>query len=109
MKNNDSKDTGDFKAFYWRQFSALFWMLAGMTGALTLRGLVPWLSENVSYASTLLIGGVLGIVVPNLIHFGSAGKAITQKDDPTTNLLVGAGLTLLLFLLVGLILSRVLF
>lgn len=97
-----------FKAFYWRQFSALFWMFAGIAGAMTFREVLPWIKEHISYATMLLIGGVLGILVPNLIHFGQAGKVITRGENAATNLIVGASLTLL-FLLVGLILSRFLF
>lgn len=109
MESKEKKDTGGLKAFYWRQVAAQLWMFAGIAGAMTLREVLPWLKENVSYASMLLIGGVLGTLVPNLVHFGQAGKVITKGENPTTNFLVGTGATLLLFVLVVVVLTAIFF
>ena len=97
MKQQRSPGAG-LKAFYVRQFKSLIWMLLALGLGLTLREIVPWLNQRIDPATMALISGLAGIIGPNMAQFARAGGVITRNENPRTNMLVGAGTTLLALL-----------
>lgn len=98
----------NFKAFYIRQFVSLFWMLGAVTLGLFLREMLPWLQQNVDFPLMLLLSGIIGIMIPNLVQFGRAGKVLTKSENRHLNLLVGAAVTLIILLLANALIGRAL-
>lgn len=93
------REKGPFTKFYIRQFTSLFWMLAAVVIGLSLREYYPWLKQSIELSTMALISGLFGIVIPNIAQFGNAGKVLTKTSNRWINLLVGAGITLILLLL----------
>jgi hypothetical protein len=96
----------NFKAFYFRQFISLIWMLVAVGIGLTLRENILWLKTNVDYPLMALLSGIIGIMIPNFVHFGSAGKVLTKSENPRINLLVGVTVTLLVLLFANALLNQ---
>jgi hypothetical protein len=96
-------EKGSFTKFYIRQFKSLFWMLLAVVIGLSLRESWAWLKAAIDLSTMALISGLVGIVIPNLAQFGSAGKVITKANNNRVNFLVGAGITLLALLVFNLI------
>lgn len=92
-------DGASIKKFYVRQFTSLFWMLLAVAVGLTIREMLPALKANIEISTMALVSGLIGIVIPNVAQFGRAGKVMTKGNNRRVNLLVGAGITLLLLLI----------
>ena len=61
--------------------------------------LFPALAERLSLFTLLLICGALGGVIASLEGFTRAGAALTRRENPALNLLVGLGVPALVFLI----------
>jgi len=81
-------------------------MLAAVAIGLTLRQNIPWLNRNIDYPFMALMSGIIGIMIPNFVQFGKAGKVVTKSENPRINLLVGITVTLLVLLLANAVLDR---
>jgi len=97
-----------FKAYYLRQFASLFLMLAAVALGLLLRENVNWLKENVDFPLMALLSGIIGIIAPNIVQFGNAGKVLTGSENKRINLLVGAGAIIVVLILANALVSRIL-
>lgn len=97
---------GGLKAFYVRQFISLIWMLMGLGSALLMREQIPWLKENIEFPTMALIGGAVGIVIPNVKQFGNAGRLVTRGENEQVNVFVGAAITILLLLLFSFVVGQ---
>ena len=106
-KSKRKRELGPFTRFYIRQFTSLFWMLLVVGIGLSIREITPWLKEAIELPMMALISGLFGIMIPNLSQFGKAGKVITKTENNWVNLIVGAGITLLMLLLFNWFVGRI--
>jgi len=81
-------------------------MLVAVGIGLTLRENLPWLKSNIDYPLMALLSGIVGIMIPNFVDFGNAGKVLTKNENPRINLLVGVTVTLIVLLLANSLLRR---
>jgi len=65
--------------------------------------LIPGLEERFGLLTILLWSGAIGGILTSLGEFMRAGAALTRRDNPALNLLVGLGIPVLLLVILYLV------